>query len=252
MTDHDAGKWDQIANDYFKYIFSPFNSAMTCGIFPRNPIVTILRGLQNVRILDVGCGPGNLLFHVPVDRWIAVTGVDQSVESIRMATETADNLGVMFNGWQGDITRLNLSTKFDVIVCVNAILPRKRSNIQKILNTVASHKLETGKCLFILPSFDTLEHLRSLYIAENMLLDAANISGRMLIEKLAYVVYDEQGNTDCQCYHTSKSIVSDFSAAGLTISHMSKVYYPWDLSNQYEYGYFPGKEEIWDWFVVAE
>lgn len=32
-----------------------------------------------------------------------------------------------------------------------------------------------------------------------------------------------------------------------------KVYYPWELTRRFDYGYFPlAKEEIWDWFIVAE
>lgn len=31
-----------------------------------------------------------------------------------------------------------------------------------------------------------------------------------------------------------------------------KLYYPWELTKKFKYGYFPGREKIWDWFVVAE
>ena len=44
------------------------------------------------------------------------------------------------------------------------------------------------------------------------------------------------------------------------VKFAQEVYYPWDLTKKFDYGYFPFKckktkeknKEIWDWFVVAE
>lgn len=43
-----------------------------------------------------------------------------------------------------------------------------------------------------------------------------------------------------------------FEKFGLNIIEYKKLYYPWDLAEKFGYGYFPGEEEIWDWFIVAE
>ncbi len=44
-----------------------------------------------------------------------------------------------------------------------------------------------------------------------------------------------------------------FKNAGLRLlKEPEKFYYPWDLTREFGYGYFPREEEIWDWFVVAE
>jgi hypothetical protein len=48
-------------------------------------------------------------------------------------------------------------------------------------------------------------------------------------------------------------IVPLFKKAGLRLLiEPKKLYYPWDLTKKFNYGYFPGNEEIWDWFVVTE
>lgn len=57
-----------------------------------------------------------------------------------------------------------------------------------------------------------------------------------------------------QAYHAQDTIVEEFKRAGLLItSKLTKVYYPWELTRRFDYGYFPdAEEEIWDWFVVAK
>ncbi len=66
-------------------------------------------------------------------------------------------------------------------------------------------------------------------------------------------MYADDGN-NVQCYHTEDTIRAEFGSAGLRITEaLEKVYYPWDLTREFDYGYFPdADEEIWDWFVVAE
>jgi hypothetical protein len=36
------------------------------------------------------------------------------------------------------------------------------------------------------------------------------------------------------------------------VGDMKKVLYPWEYARDFDYGYFPDKPEIWDWFVEAE
>jgi len=56
-----------------------------------------------------------------------------------------------------------------------------------------------------------------------------------------------------QCYHTEGSLREELAAAGFDDQmHFEKVYYPWDLTKRFDYGYFPdAEEEIWDWLVIA-
>ena len=60
-------------------------------------------------------------------------------------------------------------------------------------------------------------------------------------------------NIHIQCFHTPETIEREFWDAGLSvIGEPQKIYYPWEMARRFDYGYFPGKEEIWDWFVLAE
>ena len=118
----------------------------------------------------------------------------------------------------------------------------------------------SGKLVAILPSFDTTIYLKDLWlehyssVESNIRIDsverAFNMAKRVNHNTLSYA---DDGNNN-QCYHTPDSINEEFSKAGLKIiGTPQKVYYPWILTRRFGYGYFPeAKEEIWDWFVVAE
>lgn len=111
----------------------------------------------------------------------------------------------------------------------------------------------------IMPSYDTTLYLQKLWREHytNSLgsSHADRIVRALRRNKLANddeASYADDGQIS-QCYHTPETIKRELRAAGLRcVREPKEVRYPWELANRFDYGFFEGKEEIWDWFVVAE
>lgn len=259
--------WDAVADDYHRCILGPYAPEMVARGADgacRNPLLEYLYRLPAgrlaaLRIADFGCGPGNLIAHLPrgVERLVCV---DQSRGALKRAEMQGERFGVAVEPVESDIAALDGAHQYELIVSVNAILPDSRAAILRQLRAIGRCLAPGGRLLAILPSFDTTEYLRDLWRRhyEAGGLDEAAIaaavtafeqSRQMDPDNLAYA--DDGRNA--QCYHTPASIKAEFAAAGLAPLHPpEKVYYPWELTRRFGYGYFPDAgEEIWDWFVVA-
>ena len=258
--------WDFVSRDYHRYILGPFAPEMVNGAGSgrmRNQLLADLvengrlGSLAGLDLADFGCGPGNLIEHLPNDIGRLV-GVDKSKTALQRASATALHRNVPFEARQQDLCTLEMQDQFDVIVCVNAILPSTRTDVVSILEAIRNHLRPSGRLLAILPSYDTTQYSRELwrqYYTEHVSPSHAARVIRALVEsKMANDVlcsYAEDGRTS-QCYHTPETIRREFEQAGLAIETLSKIYYPWSLVRRFDYGFFPGAlEEIWDWYVVA-
>lgn len=124
-----------------------------------------------------------------------------------------------------------------------------------------NHLNPGGRLYAILPSYDTTLYLQELWRDHytRIMGDKAHADRIVDAFRRTKLANDEQASYAddgqvSQCYHTPGTIESEFHAAGLSIvREPRKVPYPWELTKRFDYGYFPeAKEEIWDWFVVAE
>ena len=246
--------WDEVAEKYFDYILSPYASEMVRGCeqgMGRNLLLNYLHSLSiedlnQLRILDVGCGPGNLIPHIKgkVNRLV---GLDLSKTSLSIAAQKAFEFKLEFESIHEDMLNVDDENEFDLIISSNSILPNSRQDVVSIFAKLANLLAENGKLIAILPSFDTTLYLQALRANcptnsdEVPLMDADNLA------------YADDGR-HLQCYHTPSSILYETRIAGLKlIGSLQKVYYPWDLCRRFGYGYFPqAGEEIWDWFMIAE
>lgn len=246
--------WDKVAGNYFDYILSPYAPEMVedcANGMSRNLLLNYIyfmpqHEINNIRVLDMGCGPGNLITHV-AGKFERLVGVDQSAAALDIAKRKAQSCSVNFSSIHGDVVDLEDSLKFDLIISVNSILPENRSDVLAIFHKLANLLTDNGKLLAILPSFDTTQYLKSLRESNS---SVNNSSDRSDIDTLAYA----DDGTHMQCYHTSTSILNETKLSGLSLEGLpEKIYYPWDLCRRYGYGYFPeASEEIWDWFIVAQ
>lgn len=260
--------WDEVCPRYHEYILGPFAPEMvtrdqTTGTM-RNLLLEELQGLLwgslgNVRIADFGCGPGFLVQHL-AGRITAITGVDLSTASLDMAAGLAERNNVRFRRIHGDIRDLQVDDRFDVIVSSNAVLPKDRRDVTKMLEVMRKHLAPGGRLYAIMPSYDTTLYLQGLWRDHYREMLQNSQHADRIVEafrknKLANdneASYADDGQI-VQCYHTPETIEREFHAAGLSyVREPTKVKYPWSLANRFDYGFFEGKEEIWDWFVVAE
>lgn len=259
--------WCKIAPNYHSFILGPFAPEMVqkdSNGKSRNALVNALNEytpeqLSELCILDIGCGPGNLLKVLPAPPRI-VTGVDLSQSALDYAEKVAKEKNINFKPVLADIRSLTFENEFDIIISVNSILPNSREEVHKILRGVRKALKSEGVFYAILPSFDTTVYLRELwhdyYIKTYKSREYAErcvkqLDRYKLVDNESLLYADDGAHR--QAYHTKDSIIDEFGEAGLSIScDPTKVYYPWELTRRFDYGYFPdAEEETWDWFVVA-
>lgn len=268
----DAVDWDRVHENYSNWVISPLAPEMVkldSQNQRRNVLVTQLLAtpdLKTKRILDVGCGPGNLLEVFAGQDVGAIYGLDISEKALAIASEKAQKLGVSFVPIKADMRDFVARDKFDIIISINSILPTKRDDVALMLRQIHNNLADSGRFLAILPSFDTCQALADYWKTA-----CQNRSKDMdLAKKIAYrancaaafkeakkmneatLSFADDG-VHVQSFHNRTSIGTEFPAAGLkVVGDPIKVNYPWEYAEKFDYGYFPDQPEIWDWFVEAE
>jgi SAM-dependent methyltransferase len=210
-------------------------------------------------LADFGCGPGNLIPHLQ-GKIRELVGVDRSRRALAMARERVEAHQIAFTAHAADLCRLDLGRRFDLIISVNAILPPTRPDVLAMLASIRRHLKPSGRFMAILPSFDTTVYLQGLCHQHHLQQTGNTEQARRMAE--AFEKERKMDALDCafaddgqtaQCYHTPETIDRQLSQAGLQrIRPLRKIYYPWELAQKFDYGYFPeALEEIWDWYVVC-
>ncbi len=261
--------WDIVSEDYHNYILSPYAPEMVVMEVEnksRNLILNYLNSipagdLKQMDVLDFGCGPGNLIPHV-AGRVNSLAGLDISQGSLKIASELASKYeNIQFESICSNILDLDESKKYDLIISSNSILPKTRNEVIELFKKLREHLKPSGKLVAILPSFDTTIYLKTLWeeyfrnLSANekqvtRISQAFKETKRMDENEMAYA--DDGHNI--QSYHTKESIIKESQIGGFRLAREpEKVYYPWELTRRFDYGYFPSaEEEIWDWFIIAE
>jgi SAM-dependent methyltransferase len=264
----DGIDWNAVSKDYHNYIIGPWAPVMlkrdpARGNKTRNLLLNALdqydaNKLRSLRILDFGCGPGTTLESL-AGKVTEIHGLDISPTALDIAQKKAKEFGINFVRIQEDMRTYAAPEKYDLILASNSILPRKRSDVLIILERIRDNLADDGKLLAILPSFDTCEYLVSRWqkIYRRRSNDEAYVekcveafkkSKKMDVSDLTYA----DDGVHSQCFHTPQSIAREFPAAGLQlIGKLQKVLYPWEYARDFDYGFFPGTPEIWDWYVEA-
>lgn len=63
--------------------------------------------------------------------------------------------------------------------------------------------------------------------------------------------YADDGVTR-QYFHSRDTIQNELGAAGIdVIDGPTEFYYPWEVTRSYNYGFYPGQKETWDWIVIG-
>lgn len=265
----DSVDWDAVSEEYHKWIIGPWSPRMVQedpkkGGTTRNHMLTRLRSyhsddLKQMRILDIGCGPGSMLpslaGHVP-----RIFGLDISERALEIASQKAADLKIEFIKVHADMCTYVADEKFDLIISTNSILPTQRADVLRILHRVSENLAPNGRFLAILPSFDTCEELvkyweeayrRKSHNEAYVKKCIAAFEAAMKMDRTAYRFADD--GVHIQSFHTPETIDEEFAHAGLRITgRPQKIEYPWEYARDFDYGYFPDKPEIWDWYVEAE
>lgn len=247
--------WEIVAKDYEHEEISPLLGGV------KNPLYKYIQGLkQEFRhcAVDLGCGTGVLLPFL-AENFGSVIGIDWAAKMLKRAKENTaryNNVHLL----QMDARYLSsLKIRPDVVCSINSINVPDNCIIELILNEIRQSLRHKGLLIAIFPSFDTVLYQRDLTIQEFMREGYSKIAATKKADE--YFVYRNKLDADAHLYADNgthlqrffdfKDIEHFLQKAGFSLIQTQKVFYPWEITKQFGYGYFPGENEIWDWFIVA-
>jgi len=272
--------WDNVCYYYDESVLSPLSEEVVNPIF--DCIDKIDKLGEDYVVADFGCGTGRLVEILSKKKFKKVYGIDHSENMLRMARTRCASHKVEYKNMH--MTNLSeMYGKIDIAFSINSILPRNPDNTLKMIQEIYKTLKPSGIFIAILPSFDTILYLKKLwsedyfnklerkreaklqsnfpYSIVNWFRKEKNIWEAEL--KAYFKCRKRKLNKTKQLYAGDFGIVQHFiheneiqfllGKAGFEkILDKAKVKYPWKLCKKYNYGYFPEKDEIWDWFVVAK
>lgn len=261
--------WDLVSANYHQLVLGPWAKIMTSpdkkkANKPRNYLLNALdryskEDLKKLKIIDYGCGPGNMLEHLK-GRVAEISGLDSSKKALDECKKKAAELNIKFNVIAEDMRSFVAEGPFDIIISTNAVLPKKREDVLKIFHGMHNNLRADGRLLMILPSFDTCRALVGYWADYYRRLSGNNedyvdhcvaaFKTAKKVDETDFSFADD--GVHSQCFHTPDSIKSELRQCGFEIVKLKKINYPWEYARDFDYGYFPDKPEIWDWYVEAK
>ena len=269
----DQLRWIYEVDLYDKIVLSPLHPELKLKLetLIKEAIEKKTNGGDNLRVIDLGCGNGNLIeVLVQLPNIKEIVGLDyspnmivQAEKKIKAIENNTKKITFLNADMKDDI---DITEQFDIAFSINSILPRNPRDLPKILSQISKLVKDKGLFISILPSFDTVldlkqldeERLRKQYIADGI--NNPHKKARRKISKLyksrklniRQGTYADDG-VNPQRFFKENEISSLFSKVALDTITLSKFFYPWEICKQYNWGYHPStKPAIYDWFFVAE
>jgi len=267
----DLLRWDNEYEDYDKHMIHPFQNGV------KNPLVAYLKNeIKNKEekvVADFGCGNGYFIKDYLAPHFKKVYGTDYSDNMIQATKKNCDEF---IKKGKVELLKLDMAKdlsklyeKIDLGFSINSILPRNPTDTPKILEQIAKTLKSEGQFVAIIPSFTAVRHVRKLYYEEKFFKEAKGnwltkrVRARLRLRREFDRKYQynarknlfADNEADIQRFIGDDKIESLFKKAGLKVTYLGKesdeVEYPWDICERTGYGYFPGKKQVWDCFVIA-
>lgn len=246
--------WEEI-QDYDSQVFSVFADKDA-----ENPIFDYLKQKpKGMLVADLGCGSGNFLKFLSqnFEKIIAADYSNNLLKEAKKRHSTLTNIEYKLM----DMKDLEgLDGLLDIAISINSILPETINEVGQIIRGVYKSLKPGGEFVGILPAADTVIYLALL--EHKQLLDQGKeeTEATKEIERIfntnrqfSILGFQRDSPSDPrQKYFFPSEIELIFKEAGFKSVLLQKVYYSWAYCKDHNYGYFPGKERIWDWFVIAK
>lgn len=250
--------WDDLLGRYFDTFLSPFDPDIPADRRLETVLSTVIdqrRPVEHPVTVDLGCGIGTA-FHTLNDAPGRFHGLDISIDALKTSRTATRLRPPLVNG---DLRRLPYrDNSVDLVIAVNAILMESREDNQRAFDEVARILRPDGIAILVLPAFETITHLRQLRVNE-----AHDVAGDRYAQRVerafdhlrspdeANASYADDGVTR-QYFHSRDTIQNELGAAGIdVIDGPTEFYYPWEVTRSYNYGFYPGQKETWDWIVIG-
>ncbi len=129
-------------------------------------LLNLVRSLEAKDILEFGCGTGTVGVGLTAEGY-RVTGVDYSEDMLRKARAKARLHRADTRFLYGDITKIRLREKFDLLLCLGNTLPLlgNLADSRKLFRNCANHLKPGGSVLFQILNYDRIMRDRPLTFA---------------------------------------------------------------------------------------
>jgi SAM-dependent methyltransferase len=139
-------KQDQPKDYYYKAYFDP--KELTHW-FHKRKIDRLFSLIQeNSHVLDLGCGPGVLLYLLETRKACKVVGLDIRRDQVALARQICRSKGFVV----GDVRDFQLRAAFDVVCCCDVIEHFEADDLGRILERLGSHVKPGGHLVLAYPS----------------------------------------------------------------------------------------------------
>ncbi len=249
-----------LAREYFQRVLSPWAPGV------KNPLLRHLEELEgeDLTAVDVGSGLG-VLVGLLAQSFGRVVGIDRDRKMVEAAGELIETLrgkGAAFGEIElihGDWADASIPKGAALVCAVNSILETDLERRRRMLWRIAETLAPTGTFLGIFPSMEAQIHLRDLYVASlaDQGYEPDEVREMVHDELTVAHSFDPEAGTfasrgeEPQKFYFETEIRKELLAVGLEPGEVSRVVYPWEVCAQVDAGYFPGRTELWDWFVRA-
>lgn len=246
-----AKEWDNIAENYFENLSSPFEKDVSNPIYS---IVKNMRATSSLKAIDLGTGVGNLIPFLEKN-FKEIFAVDFSDKMIKIAEKKKKTEKVKLI--KKDMKNLKcFHSKFDVAFAVNSFLAPSIKDISKMLQEAKNVLKNKGKLIAVFPSLESVLYKAMLtyeHERKNKGKEKARKATKERIEKDKYDFMlgfmDEEGK---QKHFYKFEIEYRLNQAGFRNIKFDKVEYPWENFCERYYLKFKNKKKMWDWIVTAE
>jgi len=127
-----------MVNHSIKFFDTQFQTQVNKGDFSLNPFEKLALPFLKGKVLDLGCGLGNLAIEA-ARRGCAVLALDASKTAIERIhnVATAENLAI--KAQLVDLSTYKVSENYDVIVSIGLLMFMEKSKAYEILNNIKLH-----------------------------------------------------------------------------------------------------------------